>query len=299
MPLAPIKDMLAEAEQGKYAVGYFECWNLESLLAIADAAETCQSPVLIGYSGIFLPHPDRVVYDQLNTYLTLSQEVCKNLSVPANVVFNESPYEAWVIKAIELGFGLVMFSDPYMTIVEQTNQVQRIVKIAHHANCAVEGELMALPGTSGNLVFPPPDSLITDPDLAYHFVETTGIDAFAVNIGQSHLHGKHQVRLDFHRLAELNKRLNVPLVLHGSSSVHPTDITSAIDLGIRKINVGSRLKQVFFEAVKSAISRTAADYNPYEVVGSGLKGDVLVAGRQAVQVTTQKLMDLYRSSGKA
>ena len=38
MPLTPVRDLLRHAEEHRYAVGYFEAWNLESLLAVKDAA---------------------------------------------------------------------------------------------------------------------------------------------------------------------------------------------------------------------------------------------------------------------
>ena len=38
MSLVSFQDLMREAESGNYAVGYFESWNLESLLAVADAA---------------------------------------------------------------------------------------------------------------------------------------------------------------------------------------------------------------------------------------------------------------------
>ncbi len=56
MPIVPFRDLMTHAEEGQYAVGYFECWNLESLLAVADAAEATRSPVILGVSGIYLPH---------------------------------------------------------------------------------------------------------------------------------------------------------------------------------------------------------------------------------------------------
>ena len=61
MPLVPFHQLMADAEAGGYAVGYFESWNLESLLAVADAAEAARSPVILGFSGIYLTHPRRVV----------------------------------------------------------------------------------------------------------------------------------------------------------------------------------------------------------------------------------------------
>ena len=38
MPLTPMRDLLRHAEEHRYAVGYFEAWNPESLLAVKDAA---------------------------------------------------------------------------------------------------------------------------------------------------------------------------------------------------------------------------------------------------------------------
>lgn len=283
MPLVSFSELMAEAERGHYAVGYFETWNLESFLAVADAAESVKSPVLIGFSGIFyLPNPKRLVSDPLSVYAALAVEACKQLSVPSCTVFNESPHLDWVLRAIDLGFGLVMFTDESLSLEEQSERVLRVVREAHRASVAVEGELAPLPDVGGSREEPPEDLRLTDPQLARAFVEFTGIDALAVNIGQAHLHGRAQLRLNFSRLVELKKTAGMPLVLHGGSSISRLDLTEAIRLGIWKINVGSILKRSYFEAIRDACARVGDSYNPYEVVGSGLDPDVLTAGRSAV-----------------
>jgi hypothetical protein len=43
----------------------------------------------------------------------------------------------------------------------------------------------------------------------------------------------------------------------------------------------------------SASANVDKDYNPYEVVGSGLAKDVLAAGRVALTRTVQRFMSLY------
>ena len=40
------------------------------------------------------------------------------------------------------------------------------------------------------------------------------------------------------------------------------------------------------------------DYNPYDVIGSGLSEDVLVAGRLAMQRTVEEWMHLFGSAGQ-
>src|SRR5512135_3507481 len=111
MPLVSFEDLMSGAEQRGYAVGYFESWNLESLLAVADAAEATRSPVILGFSGLSLPDPSRAVKDKLEPYAAMGLAVCQGLTVPACLLFNESPYVTWVWRALELGFNMVMFSD--------------------------------------------------------------------------------------------------------------------------------------------------------------------------------------------
>src|SRR5438128_1195123 len=101
MSIATFQDMLADAARRRYAVGYFECWNLESMLAVAAAAEEMRSPVILGYSGIYLPHPRRQVHDPLPTLAAMGLETCRRLDVPACLLFNESPAFNWVLNAVE------------------------------------------------------------------------------------------------------------------------------------------------------------------------------------------------------
>jgi ketose-bisphosphate aldolase len=297
MAIVPFQELVAAAEAGHYAVGYFESWNLESLLAVADAAEAVRSPVMLGFSGIQLSsHGGK---KHLRQYAALGLETCRNLASPCCLVFNECPCSRAVSEAVELGFGLVMFSDPALGVKENMDRVRETVRRAHSASVAVEAELVSLPGMGGDLFHAPRELTSDDPHLARTFVEYTGIDAFAVNVGQVHLHSRSQVRLDLEQLSVLKDTVPVPLVLHGASSVCPQDLVEAIRLGIRKVNVGSILRRRYFDALKVACAHVKPDYNPYEVVGSGLPNDVLAAGRLALQRVVEDLMHLFSSAGKA
>ena len=271
MALVPFNELMREAEKGHYAVGYFESWNLESLQAVADAAESTRSPVILGFGGIYLPHPLRTTRENLRVYAALGLETCRNLSVPSCLLFNESPDFDWVTEAIELGFSLVMYTDEELSVEEQVKRVRAIVERAHRKGVAVEGELTPLPGVGGELSAAPELNCLDDPEVARSFVERTQVDAFAVNLGQVHVHGRSMIQLNLARLRELREKITVPLVLHGATSISQSDLKEAIQLGVRKINVGSVLKRSFFEAMRSACSRVSEGYNPYEVVGSGLE----------------------------
>ena len=153
--------------------------------------------------------------------------------------------------------------------VEISERVRQVAAYAHPKGVAVEAEMAALPGVSQRLTSAPESLLFSDPVEARAFVERTGVDALAVNVGQVHLHGRQEVRLNLSRLEELKREVAVPLVLHGATSVARSDLQAAIALGIRKINVGSILKRTYFEALRRAAAAAEQAYNPYDVVGSG------------------------------
>lgn len=299
MALIPFPELMREAERGGYAVGYFESWGLESLLAVADAAEAMRSPVILGFSGIYIPHPDRIVRERLATYAALGLEVAGALSVPCCLLFNESPHLDRVFESIELGFNLTMFSDEEMSAGEQAAIVRQVTARAHPAGAAVEAEMASLAGLSEELSAAPTELHLTDPAAAAAFVAETGIDALAINIGQAHLHGRGQLRLDFERLAALRRAVSVPLVLHGATSVASDDLAAAAGAGVGKINVGSAIKRAFFEATRRACLTAGEAYNPYDVLGSGFASDVLVAGRLAMQAVVEDMMRLFGSTGRA
>ncbi len=299
MPIVSFQKLMADAELGKYAVGYFESWNLESLLAVIDAAEAARSPVIVGFNGIFLTHKNRVVKDPPALYAKMAREVSEHISVPVCTLFNESPVLDIVMEAIDHGYGMVMFSDEDIPYDEQVESVAKVVIEAHKKSVFVEGEMAALLGVAGERVETPDESNLTDPDLAVSFIEKTGIDALAINIGQAHVQGKTDVHLDLERLKEIKRKINIPLVLHGGSYIDPDEMNSAIKLGVRKINVGSIMKRAYIDVLKNTSSIIGEDHNIYEVIGSGFKNDILVQARIAVSKVVEELMRQYGSAGRA
>jgi len=199
MPRVPFTELMTAAEAGGYAVGYFESWNMESLFAVADAAVSMRSPVILGFSGIHFPIAESGNKGYLNVCAKMGTALCESLPVPACLLFNESPHLDWVLEAIQAGFDLVMYTDDTLALDELERRVRLVVETAHAKSVAVEAEMMALAGVSGGLAEAPENFRLTDPQAARAFVGRTGVDALAVNVGQAHLHGRSRVRLDLAR----------------------------------------------------------------------------------------------------
>lgn len=300
MSIVAFQELLSDAARRSYAVGYFECWNLESLLAVADAAEEMRSPVILGFSGIYLPHLSRVVHDPLSTVAAMGLETCRRLSVPACLLFNESPAFDWVVKAVECGFHAVMYSDDAVGEPERIERIRSLVNLTHGKGAAVEAEIAALQGVGGHVSSLDDESVeLTDLYQAQVFADQTGVDALAVNVGQVHLHGRRTVRIDVDHVNKLVLGLNVPLVLHGATSVARDDLRHAVAAGVRKVNVGSLLKRVYLNELRKSCAAVREPCNYYEAIGSGLSDDVLASGRLAIQSAVADFMKLLGSAGKA
>ena len=78
MPLEPVARLMDDCTAGGYAIGYFESWNLESLQGVLDAAEQTRSPIIVGFNGEFLSHPDRLAAERL------ASAIQKKLRTPAS-----------------------------------------------------------------------------------------------------------------------------------------------------------------------------------------------------------------------
>jgi fructose/tagatose bisphosphate aldolase len=73
--------------------------------------------------------------------------------------------------------------------------------------------------------------------------------------------------------------------LYGGTSTEPADVSEAIKVGVRKINLGSVLNESYFDGPWNACAKVDGDYNPYEVVGSETEEDVLATSRASLRKT--------------
>jgi len=295
MPLEPIAGLMARALQGKYALGYFESWNLESLQGTIDAAESVRAPIIIGFNGEFLSRAGRRAKERLAWYAALGKAAAQSASVPCGLIFNECPNDEWVKEAAALGFNLVMPADPAAGPVDYTRRVKAITAFAHERGACVEAEIGELPcGTGGHAGT---GGSATDPEAAARFVAETKVDLLAVSVGNVHIRLKGEQGLDLDRLAQIHRRVSIPLVLHGGTGITLDSLKAATTLGVAKVNYGTYLKQRYLKAVRAALK--SEETNPHELLGFGGDADVLVAGRLAVRDAVLERIETLGCCGKA
>jgi ketose-bisphosphate aldolase len=299
MPNIKAKDILKDAAERRYCVGYFESWDLESTAAVVRAAEKMKSPVIIGFCGEYLANPERRYAEDVSLYGTFLKKMAESSSVPTATLLNESTDINYAYKAIGAGFDMVMFVDEEMQVKPLTDLQKNLVAFAHSCDVAVEAELGVLPTANRN-TSEVNRGLNTDPDLAERFVAETGIDALAVAVGNVHLLEWEKAEIDLDLLEKIHNKVSVPLVLHGGTGIDKSVFREAAARGIAKVNVGAGMKRVVINSYKRYFEgNDVSGMNPNLVLGNGGKTDIQRLAHDELVDFVAEFIKAFRGENKA
>lgn len=284
MTLVNLAALLKPARAGGWAVGAFNCNNLEIVQAIVRAAEAEAAPVVIQASQGALR------YAGLHYIAALALEAARSARVPVAVHLDHGTSFAQVVRCVRAGFSSVMIDGSHLPLAENIALTRRVVELARPVDVSVEAELGRIGGTEDNITVDEREAFFTDPDEAVDFVAATGVDALAVAVGTAHGLYRGTPRLDFDRLERIRARVDVPLVLHGSSGVPADAIREAVTRGVAKVNIDTDIRQAFTGRVREVLSAAPEEIDPRKVLGP--------ARETAVEVIREKIR-LFGASGRA
>ncbi len=284
MPLVPLKTLLDAAEKGSYAVGAFNCNNMEIVQAIVEAADELRSPVIIQASQ------GAIKYAGLHYVVGLAKLAADAASVPVALHLDHGTDYNTVIACIRAGFTSVMFDGSQWPKAENIARTKEIVKVAHAVGVSVEGEIGKIGGVEDDIAVDERDAMLTPVEDAIEFFEATGVDALAMAFGTAHGHYKLPPKLALDRIDEVHRRTGAYLVMHGGSGVPEEDVRKGIQLGIRKVNIDTELREAFLGEVRTQLAAKPGEIDPRKILGP------------AKNVLKEKLkvkMTLFGSVGKA
>ncbi|MDI6904622.1 MAG: class II fructose-1,6-bisphosphate aldolase [Candidatus Bathyarchaeia archaeon] len=299
------RDLLFPAMREAYAVGAFNISNLESFLAVVEAAVEEKSPVIVAVT------PSSVRYAGLAYIEKIVKTAAESAPVPMSLHLDHGKDIEIVSKSIDAGFTSIMIDGSHLKFEENVALTKRVVELAHIKGVSVEAELGRLAGIEESTV-EEKEAVLTDPNAAKEFVERTDADTLAVAIGTSHgaYKFKGEPKLDFERLKLIREKVDVPLVLHGASSVPawiiekavkygaelsgakgiPEEhIKEAISLGISKINIDTDLRLAFTATIREFLTNSPKEFDPRKILGSA---------KEAMKEVVKGKMRLFGSSGK-
>ena len=296
-----LRQLLDHAAEHGYGLPAFNINNMEQGLAIMEAAEAVDAPVIIQASRGARNYANDIVLARLIDALV---ELYPNIPVCMHQDHGNGP--ATCATAIQYGFTSVMMDgslkEDAKTPADYDYNVavtRKVVEMAHSCGVSVEGELGVLGsletgmgeaedghGFEGKLDH---SQLLTDPAQAVDFVKATEVDALAIAMGTSHGAYKFSRKPDGAVLAmnvieEIHRRLpNTHLVMHGSSSV-PQDLQEVINQyggempqtwgvpveeiqrgikhGVRKINIDTDNRMAMTGAIRKVLAEKPGEFDP-------------------------------------
>ena len=284
MPLVHMGDMLRHAYEHRYAIAAFDVVSLDFLTGIIAAAEEKQAPVIISLAESH--------FDSFRVELLMSAvvEAARATSVPVAIHLDHGESMASAVAGINRGCTGVMVDASSLPLEENIRRTRAVVEMAHACGVPVEGELGYVPGVEGEDAERHPGEVIyTTATAARAYVDATGVDCLAVSIGTVHGRMKGEPMLDFDRLADINRTLRLPLVIHGGTGLSDDQFRRLIENGVAKIN--------YYTALADAAGRCIREH----VLASGTTGyTALVKGvPEAIREEAMRCIELWGGSGRA
>jgi fructose-bisphosphate aldolase class II len=234
--LASLKTLLQDAQKKRYAVGAFNVLNLEYIVGLVEASELEKAPIILQISTSIIS------LFGLETILKPCLFLGEMAKTPICVHLDHGKSRNDITKAMDAGFNSVMFDGSSLPLSENSKETSYLAKLAHEKGISIEAEIGKVGKEEDGECRSDLNLQLTDVSDVQAFVEETQVDALAVSIGSIHGVKLPHINLEIDLLKEIKSKISTPLVLHGSSGVNDSSILLAIESGITKINVATRLQ---------------------------------------------------------
>lgn len=259
MPLVSTGSIVTDAAVAGAAAAAFNVITLEHAEAIVAGAERAGQPVILQVSENTVSFHCR----RLGPIAAAARAVAEAAEVPVALHLDHVESSALLQEAPAHGFSSVMVDASALPYPENVAATAAAVRFGRAHGLWVESELGTVGGKNGAapLSAHAPGAR-TDPAQAASYVDATGVDALAVAVGSSHARLRRDTLLDHELIRALRARVEVPLVLHGSSGVPDDELRGAVAGGLVKINIGTALNVAFTNGVADTL--TSAGSRPVD-----------------------------------
>lgn len=278
------KQMLLDAQSGHYAVGAFNVENLEFVMAVVAAAQEKHSPVIMQTT------PGSVKYASLDYFVAMVRTAAEAASVPVALHLDHGDGFDRCAQAIRAGYTSVMIDGSHVPFEDNIALTASVTRIAQAINLPVEAELGKVGGKEDDGPMVAGENPYTDPDEAEEFVARTHCTSLAVGVGTAHgvYHGTPHIEQGV--LKAIRSRLEIPLVLHGTSGVPDDQVAEAIQNGICKVNYATELRQAYSKGYMDYMANNPTNFDPKKPAALGMEN---------IKAVVMSHMDNLGSTNKA
>jgi fructose-bisphosphate aldolase class II len=289
---AKARALMARSRAEHFAVGAFNIDNQETLIAICKAASAKNAPVLVEVSdGEVKAMGHENMRDMVDNY---KQEY----GIEMYINLDHSPSVEAAKEGIDAGFEFIHIdvsqANHDATDEEIINATREVVEYAKKTGALVESEPHYFGGSSNvhdeAIDYEEIKKTFSTPEGAKAFVDATGIDTFAVAIGN--LHGKYPVpkQLDLELLQRVRDAIDCNISLHGGSGTPGHYFEKAAKIGVSKVNINSDMRVAFHDTLEEVLADNPKEYAIIKLM------PVVI---EAVQAIVESKIDTFGSAGKA
>ena len=278
-----LREVLADADRRRIAVGHFNVSDLAALKGVVAAAAALRLPVLVGVSE---GERDFVGVREIAALIRTIRDGHSH-SVFLNADHTHSLPRAE--EAARAGFDEIIFDGSALPFEDNVRQTKRAVEAIRSIDpsIVVEGEIGYI-GTSSAILteIPKGTGVLTTPAEAKEFVQATGIDVLAPAVGNMHgmlasmVSGDVRKRLDIERIKAIKEATGVPMTLHGGSGTDDEDFRRAIKAGMTIVHINTELRLAWRRSIERALAQHPDEVAPYKILPDAVKAvQEVVAGR--------------------
>lgn len=280
MALVTAKEILEDAYRNQYAVGAFGVHHLEVIKAVIAGAEALDAPVILATT------PGTIRYVGIEYLAAMAKTAAEHAKVPVALHLDHGDSLEVVKQCLKAGYTSIMIDGSHLPFEENVRLVREVAELARESGVPVEAELGTIGGVEDDLHVEESRAMFTDPEKAEEFVRKTGIDFLAPAFGTAHGMYKKEPKLDFELLDEINRRVGIPLVMHGASGVPAESLKASLKYGISKVNFSTELKSAFVKELRDYLAHHPEEEDPRKY---------FVSARQAAErVVKEKISAISR-----
>ena len=236
--------VLKDADEKGIAVGAVNIFNYLTADAAVTAAKELGVNLIIQTSAATVEHfGAQCLYDIVDA-------ARKDAGITVALHLDHCRKKELGKLCVDTGWDAVMMDFSQLPFEENIANTREVARYAHERGVAIEGEIGVISGVEEEIAADKEVSANYEDTM--EFVRRSEIDAIAPAIGTAHgiYHGVPKINFD---LVEKLGKEATPIVIHGGSGLYAETFRKLIELGGRKVNISTLVKNAYLDTIKTLV----------------------------------------------
>lgn len=271
-----MKRLLIDAYKNGYTIPAFNFDSFEMLDAILKGAFMANSPIIVQTTQVAIERLglERIVFMVKNMAKEYDVNIALHLDHADNIDI--------IKKCLSAGYDSIMIDYSKKNTYENIAMSNYVKDIVKEYDAAMEVEIGIVEKIDTN-------SEKTDVNELKKFLNYVSPNSVGVSIGNEHGYINRGKEIDFALLKSIYMTTDIPLVLHGGSSIVKDNLKDVANYGICKVNFETSLRVIFRKSLDEHLKN-----NPDEIKIR----NILDKPKESVSNEVSKICEVLHSKDK-